>query len=153
MLENIKRVKEGFLTTDLFHINKSRRRLREIEDLLVRIQHETPTREMIVKQNKATKEMEDILEMEELYWRQISRASWLKGDKNTNFFHKKASQRSRRNYISRVKNQEGQWVQDVIEIGTWQRSSFQTFSQQAELQMLRMCVLTLEENWSHTKRP
>ncbi|CAM8945360.1 unnamed protein product [Rhodiola kirilowii] len=48
------------------------------------------------------------MEREELYWKQRSRAKWLKfGDRNTSFFHAKASQRRKRNHIERLRNQLG----------------------------------------------
>ena len=46
-------------------------------------------------------------------WLQRSRVSWLKeGDKNTSYFHKKASGRRRQNHISKIKNSEGSTVDD-----------------------------------------
>ena len=51
-----------------------------------------------------------LLEKEEVYWRQRSRALWLKcGDKNTRFFHHKASSRKKKNEIKGLKDQDGCW--------------------------------------------
>ena len=43
--------------------------------------------------------------------------SWLKyGDKNATFFHSKASQQRRRNFIEGIKNANGVWVEEVDEV-------------------------------------
>ena len=53
----------------------------------------------------ASKKLDDLLLKQEFFGAQRSRVSWLKhGDRNTNFFHSKASQRCKRNFIHGIKN-------------------------------------------------
>jgi hypothetical protein len=63
------------------------------------------------------KELDEILHREELMWRQTSRTTWLKeGDRNTRYFHKKATWRQRKNRIKKLKNNSGLWVDKQEEI-------------------------------------
>ena len=58
-----------------------------------------------------------LLDKEATMWRQRSRILWLKdGDKNTRFFHSKASQRRRRNYITRLHDANGNWCTNQQQI-------------------------------------
>jgi hypothetical protein len=55
------------------------------------------------------KELDDLLHSEEMWWNQRSRVLWLKhGDKNTSFFHHKASQRRRKNRIEAISDRTGE---------------------------------------------
>ena len=53
-------------------------------------------------------QIQNIIIDEEIYWKQRSRADWLKeGDKNTKFFHHKASNRKKKNRIWGIENSSG----------------------------------------------
>ncbi|KAK9998496.1 hypothetical protein SO802_018099 [Lithocarpus litseifolius] len=55
----------------------------------------------------ASKKLDDFLLKQEIFWAQRSWVSWLKyGDRNTKFFHSKASQRRKRNFIHGIQNQQ-----------------------------------------------
>ncbi|XP_074297460.1 uncharacterized protein LOC141628161 [Silene latifolia] len=64
--------------------------------------------EEVRRRRKLVKEVADLCRQEEQFWRQRSRALWLKdGDKNTSFFHKQAGQRKAKNFISKLVDDEG----------------------------------------------
>ena len=67
--------------------------------------------------NMVKSEINRLLYQKELTWRQWLRAIWLQaGDKNTKFFHQRASQRRQRNQIIGVFNVEDNWCTDDNEI-------------------------------------
>ena len=73
-----------------------------------------------------SKELDDLLVKQEIYWAQCSRISWLKhGDKNTKFFHSKASNRRRRNMIQGIRTQDSKWVEDISDIAQVATSYFE----------------------------
>ena len=63
---------------------------------------------------------------DELHWRQRSRSIWLKvRDKNTKFFHQRASQRRRKNHISGVLDNDWVWWEFDVGIATVAEKYFQ----------------------------
>ncbi|XP_074297889.1 uncharacterized protein LOC141628680 [Silene latifolia] len=62
----------------------------------------------VMRRRKLVAEVAELSRQEELYWRQRSRALWLKdGDRNTKFFHTCASERKRKNYIGKLIDDNG----------------------------------------------
>ncbi|BFG30755.1 hypothetical protein CerSpe_170290 [Prunus speciosa] len=58
-------------------------------------------------------DLNTLLQMDELYWRQHSRSIWLKvGDKNSKFFHQHANHRRKRNLLRGILDEDGRWHSD-----------------------------------------
>jgi hypothetical protein len=63
--------------------------------------------------HKTNQALDELLQREEIMWRQRSRITWLKeGDRNTKNFHRKASWRQTKNKIKRLRDLNGQWTDD-----------------------------------------
>ncbi|KAJ4840727.1 hypothetical protein Tsubulata_026272 [Turnera subulata] len=67
-----------------------------------------PTRTNLDLKKMLHRHLEDLLDREEIIWRQRSRNTWLtEGDRNTAFFHRKANQRRRKNHIEGLVDENG----------------------------------------------
>lgn len=52
----------------------------------------------------------------DIYWKQRPHVKWMEhGDRNTKFFHAACSERKQRNFIGRLDNGVGGWVEDEVE--------------------------------------
>ncbi|XP_074321466.1 uncharacterized protein LOC141658006 [Silene latifolia] len=62
----------------------------------------------VQQRRKLVADIAKLRRQEEQYWRQRSRALWLKdGDKNTKFFHTRAGERKKKNFIAKLIDDEG----------------------------------------------
>ena len=65
-----------------------------------------------------TDEVHKLMEKEECMWHQHLRTDWLKfGDQNTKYFHCRAIERNKRNFITSLENEQGIWVEGEDQIG------------------------------------
>ena len=56
------------------------------------------------------RELNELLDDEELFWGQRAKAHWLKeGDRNTKYFHAQASDRRKQNTILGIWDEYGRW--------------------------------------------
>jgi exonuclease III len=94
-------------------------------DLLCQLQGVVgPTRRGEIRKLQA--ELRELLEQEDMMWRQRAKMHWMKeGDKNTRFFHECVKQRRRRNYISQIEDEDGRMRVDQNEVEQAFSSYFQ----------------------------
>ncbi|XP_057425675.1 uncharacterized protein LOC130719041 [Lotus japonicus] len=84
---------------------------------LQRLQGGVQTDSVITEAKQVERNLDDLLKQEEIFWGQRSRANWLKhGDRNTRFFHTKATQRRKRNLIEEIKDDQGRSFEKNVDI-------------------------------------
>lgn len=95
-------------------------RKKKLEHLFNRLQNIRESQEQYVCGNEIKLiegQIDEILLEEEIYWRQRSRAVWLQErDKNTRFFHLKASNRKKKNTIEGLLNENSKWITEAEEV-------------------------------------
>ena len=92
----------------------------------------------------ASKNLDALLLKQEIYSAQRSRISWLKhGDKNTKFFHSKASQRKWRNYIQSIKNADDVWVEEEDDIAGVVVEYFENLFKAGTCERVEECLNTV----------
>ena len=76
--------------------------------------------------NQLRKEINDLLDSEEIMWQQKAKVQWLGlGDRNTKYFHSKASERKKKNTILGLQNEEGSWCSSKEDIASIAMSYFE----------------------------
>ncbi|CAM8960612.1 unnamed protein product [Rhodiola kirilowii] len=69
------------------------------------------------KEMQISRDLDEWLLREELFWKQRSRVDWLReGDRNTRFFHQRASHRRKVNRIEKLMSSKGDWITEEGEI-------------------------------------
>jgi hypothetical protein len=77
------------------------------------------------EEHKLRCRMDELLYNEEMMWLQRSRITWLQeGDRNTNFFHRRAAARSKKNRIKSLKKDDGPVTKEQQEMELMTRAFF-----------------------------
>ena len=95
----------------LWSLAKKRKQLAEAESIsMARGSHE--------RVRVLTEEINKLMDMEECMWNQRLKTKWLQyGDQNTKYFHCQAMERNKRNFISGLENEFGEWVEEEEQVG------------------------------------
>ncbi|XP_043710352.1 uncharacterized protein LOC122659286 [Telopea speciosissima] len=81
--------------------------------------HQLPNPLLKEELNVAKENLQKVLLQEEIFWRQKSKATWLKeGERNTKFFHDMVNVRRKKADINKLKMREGMWIDDPEEVKT-----------------------------------
>lgn len=89
----------------------------ELTKTIEKLQKEEAEGDNLEKIQQAELDLDKVLKLEEIRWYQRSRALWLKaGDRNTSYFHQKASHRKKRNTISKITLDDGKEITEEEEI-------------------------------------
>ncbi|XP_021761807.1 uncharacterized protein LOC110726644 [Chenopodium quinoa] len=74
-------------------------------------------RGLIKLEARLRKDLDEILDREEIIWYQKSRVDWLKnGDRNTTFFHLSTIVRRWKNKVAAIKDENDVWLEDKLQI-------------------------------------
>lgn len=102
---------------------------KEIEEITARIevlQKEEASEENRMKIEELKEKLEKAWVREEQFWYQRARIIWLMcGDRNTRFFHQRVLLRRQRNKITRLKGENGEWLQEEDKVASRIGSYFQ----------------------------
>jgi hypothetical protein len=84
------------------------RKIKQVQDELHALNQNHSLKDQTQQIKAKETELENLLDGEEMWWKQRSRVDWLQhGDKNTKFFHLKASKRRKRNKITEIRDNQG----------------------------------------------
>ncbi|KAL0410924.1 UNVERIFIED_CONTAM: hypothetical protein Slati_3682100 [Sesamum latifolium] len=110
VLQHLHSVREGLIGWDRTSFGHIRLRVKDIEDKLVCLESDPIRAEDNLLRSRLRRDLEETLSREEIMWKQRGKAQWLQeGDRNTPFFHARASARKRKNSIRRLRDNMGEW--------------------------------------------
>lgn len=118
LLNNLENCRFGMVNWSRQSFGQVKERVRKFKKILeeLRGQPMTPANQKLTQEIKLL--LEEELDREELMWNQQAKTQWLaEGDRNTRFFHSKASARAKINEICSLRDDFGNWVSDSEELG------------------------------------
>lgn len=128
-----------------------KRQIQEKKEIISKLQEEPQSNEIIENIRVLNGEIDALELQEEMMWFQRSRQNWItEGDRNTGFFHQKATFRERRNTIQGIMSEDGCIVHDQEDIETVFVDYFQKLFKSSSPQNLNAVLGTVQERVTAT---
>ena len=87
------------------------KRIAKVKKELENCRRRNISQEVVNQEHLLRYKLERLQDQQNIYWKQRAHNTWLlKGDRNTSFFHAFASKRKVRNYVGRLKDENGRVV-------------------------------------------
>lgn len=117
--------------------------------------------EALAAAESAKHKLNHMLDLEESFWRQRSKAKWLKdGDKNTKFFHSIVDHRRKKSRIHKIQDGNGNWLtkqEDMIAAGVnFFKNQFSSTYEERDFELVSQlipAVISDSMNTELTKMP
>ena len=114
-----------------------------LNDLVLRDQNGRNGREI----NKIRKETNELLDCEEIMSQQRSKVQWMGlGDRNTKYFHSKASGRKKKNTITKLLDDRGVWRKFTLGVAEVAMSYFEKLYTTSHPDRIQEVIDTMESN-------
>ena len=123
-------VKQACISWNKNEFGNLHQKLSRIKEELTYIQNNSDIPGVAQQEQQKQKELQQLLNMEEVFWAQKARKDWTKkGDKNTRYFHAIVRKRRAANRITRLKNHSDQWIAQDQELRDHIQQHFQSIFQ------------------------
>ncbi|KAK5833779.1 hypothetical protein PVK06_017637 [Gossypium arboreum] len=132
-----------------------KREISRLEETINKIIDTTNRSDSVKRLKKTRRKLDYLYAREEKYWEQRSRSCWLKvGDRNTKYFHARATSRMKKNSIDKLKDTHENWVTDSKEICNITKNYFWNLfrsngndSNQYVVGYIRECITREHQDW------
>ena len=126
-LYNVKQASISWIRNEFGNLHQ---KLSIIKEELTYIQNNSDIPGVAQQEQQKQKELQQLLNMEEVFWAQKARKDWTKkGDRNTRYFHAIVRKRRVANRITRLKNHSDQWIAEDQELRDHIQQHFQSIFQ------------------------
>jgi hypothetical protein len=117
VLDRLKAMHDGLHAWDINFLQRPKQRLRNVQRELEILMRGPLNPNDNQRKKELAQLIENLLEQEEIKWCQRSRTNWIQnGDRHTNFFHNYATARKKKNFIKRINNATGDFLEGTDNI-------------------------------------
>jgi hypothetical protein len=125
------------------------RKIKQAQEELMQLNQRHGSMDLSQQIKDKENELDNLLDREEIWWKQRSRVDWLQhGDNNTKYFHMKASQRRKRNKITELKDCSGKSWREHTDIERILLDHFNMLFQKQQTQNIASTVEVVKDKLS-----